>query len=480
MAETTAEALDVQQLLLGGKPDAQRYRLLRKAQGRSGQQRRQLERLVIELMENPTVEGKELPADQAALVVGVGLWALGRIEEALASLAAASSPEADYFVGLCHYESGRYSRAAEAFERAQRGKAATKHVAAIGHARAIAIGGRPDQALTAARALAKSHPDDPAVHELMGISYDLLCRYEDAIAAYEKAIELAPGDPTASFRLGYVHALRGDPDAALEHYQAAAGSGAEYENALINLGVLYEDRRDYDKAIECYRRVLRVDPNHPRGRMFLKDAHASLDMVFDEDRERELERRTKLLGVPVSDFEFSVRVRNCLVRMDIHTLGDLARMTEEELLGSRNFGDTSLQEIKEVLGARGLHLGEAREEAAAALQPAAEEAAAGAPVAAEPDEAAYGIPIGELELSLRSRKCMERLGIETIGQLIEHTTEELLASRNFGRTSLAEVNEKLVKFGLSLREPEEPEEAEDEEGEEQSPDGLPETADDAE
>jgi DNA-directed RNA polymerase subunit alpha len=242
----------------------------------------------------------------------------------------------------------------------------------------------------------------------------------------------------------------------------------------MNLGVAYEDRREYDKAIECYRQVLRVEPNHSRARMYLKDAHASLDMAYDEDHQRELSRRAKLLGVPVSDFEFSVRVRNCLQRMNIHSLGDLARLTEEELLASKNFGETSLQEIKEVLGARGLRLGDAREEVAAQAAPALEPAAE--PEEAAPDEAVLKTPITELDLSMRSRKCMERLGIVSIGQLIEHNTEELLASRNFGRTSLAEVNEKLARFGLRLQEPPPPE---DEEAEEEPAEEQHETADDA-
>jgi len=463
MAETTTQALDVQQLLLGGKGDAAQHLLLRQAQGQSSDQRRQLERLVIELMENPTVEGKELSKEEAALVVGVGLWALGRIEEAIASLTGAGTPEADFFLGQCYLENGHYGKAVDAFARAQRGKAATKRLAAIGEAEATAKSGRLDTALTSARALVRSHADEPNAHYVLGLCLDLSGRHEDAAAEYEKALELAPGHPAASFRLGFIESLRGDPERALEHYSVLAASPTVYANALINLGVLHEDRREADKAIECYRRVLRVDPNHPRARMFLKDAHASLDMSYDEDRQRELERREKLMAIPVNDFEFSVRVRNCLQRMNLETLGDLCRLTEEELLASRNFGETSLQEIKEILSARGLRLGEAREEGVT-LVPGAEPAAipAGAPGA--PTEAILATPISELNLSMRSRKCMERLGIDTIGQLVEHTAEELLASRNFGRTSLNEVNEKLARFNLSLKEtpPEEGEGEEDE------------------
>jgi len=461
MSATSLETLDVQRLLLGSDRDIESFLLVRPAQGQSPDHRRQLERLVIELMENPTADGKPLEREEAALIIGVGLWALGRLEEAIASLASASAPEADCFLGQCYLEAGFYEKAVERFERAERGKGATKRVAALGHAEAVAKAGRTDAALNELRALAKTYPDDPQARYLLGFCYDQAGRYSDATAEYEKTVELAPNHGGAAFRLAFNAALRGDEDRALEHYQAIVAGPAAHPNALINLGVLCEDRRDYEKAIECFRRVLRADPNHPRARMYLKDARASLDMVYDEDRQRELDRKTQLLSVPVSDFELSVRVRNCLQRMNIHTIGDLVSHTEEELMASKNFGETSLQEIKEMLAARGLRLGQDREELVARLAPEAEEAPA---PAVAPSEAALQIPIAELDLSLRSRKCMERLGIATLGQLVARTAEELLASRNFGRTSLTEIAEKLARYGLRLKEIPPPPEEEGEEG----------------
>lgn len=61
--------------------------------------------------------------------------------------------------------------------------------------------------------------------------------------------------------------------------------------------------------------------------------------------------------------------------------------------------------------------------------------------------------IRNLELSVRSRRTMSRLGIETIGQLCERTEEDLLGCMNFGVTSLNEIKEKLSSFGLHLKRP---------------------------
>lgn len=482
MAETTTQAHDVRQLLLGGKGDAAQYMLLRPAQARSAEARRQLERLVIELKENPSVEGRALSREEAALVLGVGLWALGRLEEAIAHLAGGHSAEAEFFLGQCYLEGGHYAKAADAFGRAQRGKAATKRLAALAEAEAMAKGGKIDAALSAARGLARTYADEPAAHYLLGLCLDLSGRYEEAAAEYEKALRLRPGHPGACFRLGALESLRGNEVRGIEHYAVLASSPAVYTNALINLGVAYEDQGDFDRAVECYRRVLRVEPNHPRARMFLKDAHAALDMACDDDEQRELERREKLMTMPISDFEFSVRARNCLQRVGVQTLGDLCRMTEDELLSSPNFGEGSLQEIKEILQARGLRIGEAREEVPV---PAGVPSPAGA--AGPADQTILTTPIAELNLSMRSRKCMERLGITTIGQLVERSEEELLASRNFGRTSLTEIREKLARYGLDLAAaPAEPGEEEDED-EELVPEGEvvphveePEDADDDE
>jgi DNA-directed RNA polymerase subunit alpha len=464
MPETTTPEQDIQQLLLAGPQDIHSFVRLRQVQAQSIENRRQIERIVVELKENPTLGEQRLSAEEAALCIGVGLWALGRLEEAAATLAQATGPEADYFTGLCYLETGFHPRALEALEGASRGKAAVKHLATLAQAEATAKAGKPDAALADLRALARSHENAPDVHYLLGYCYDLVGRYEDAVAAYEKALELDATHGRSAFRLGFNAALRGDEERAREHYEAVALRDPVAINALLNLGVLYEDLRHYDKAVECYRRVLRVDPTHPRARLYLKDAHASLDMVYDEDRQRELERQTKLLAIPVADFELSIRARNCLQHMNIYTLGELVSHTEEELLSWKNFGDTSLHEIKEMLTARGLRLGQTREDI---LKTAAEERAAAQPGAGAPvDEAVLSIPIGDLNLSVRSRKCMERLGIATLGQLIEHTPEELLASRNFGRTSLMEVNEKLTKYGLTLREPAPPEGEEEAQAEE--------------
>jgi DNA-directed RNA polymerase subunit alpha len=60
-------------------------------------------------------------------------------------------------------------------------------------------------------------------------------------------------------------------------------------------------------------------------------------------------------------------------------------------------------------------------------------------------------PVDELELSVRARKALELLNINTIGDLVARTEAELLGIKNFGQTSLDEIKEKLTSMGLGLR-----------------------------
>src|SRR5262249_33888006 len=159
------------------------------------------------------------------------------------------------------------------------------------------------------------------------------------------------------------------------------------------------------------------------------------DMFYDEDSEKYNDRLRQLMEIPVTDFELSVRSRNCLRKMNIRTLGDLTRTTEAALLASENFGETSLSEIKEMMTSKGLRLGmalEGGERAAPELriEPVEE--------LSQEEKALLAKPIADLNLSVRARKCMTKLGIQTVGELISHTGDELLECKNFGVTSLNE------------------------------------------
>ncbi len=75
--------------------------------------------------------------------------------------------------------------------------------------------------------------------------------------------------------------------------------------------------------------------------------------VFDEAKEL----RNRYLSKPVADLELSVRAGNCLETANIKTIRELVSKNEKEMLEYKNFGRTSLNEIKDQLANMGLTLG---------------------------------------------------------------------------------------------------------------------------
>ncbi|MFQ5590479.1 MAG: DNA-directed RNA polymerase subunit alpha C-terminal domain-containing protein [Phycisphaerae bacterium] len=292
---------------------------------------------------------------------------------------------------------------------------------------------------------AEAHGENRAeVMFLQGRLQEVTYDRTGAAATYAKVLELDPDNTEAMFRLALLRDLHGEDDEAIELYERCTSGTPVHVNALINLAVLCEERGHLREAETYLRSVLSEYPNHERARHFLKSVVASHDMLFDERVARERERYDADLEVPITDFELSVRSRNCLRQMNIRTLGDLLRTTEAELLSYKNFGETSLNEIKAMLTQKGLSLGQAlrpEEQVTTSARPAHVEGAS-----------AFNKLVSELELSVRARKCVQLLGAVTMGDLLSHSEAELLATKNFGQTSLNEIKRELQRFGLALRE----------------------------
>ena len=275
--------------------------------------------------------------------------------------------------------------------------------------------------------------------------------HEKAVEFYERTLNENPDHESACFRLAVLYDRRAEDAKAIELYERICTSAPVHINALMNLAVLYEDNNHYDEAHRCLEAILHSNPNHERARLFMKDVESARSMFYDEDMDRRGDRRNAVLEVPITDFELSVRSRNCLKKMNLRTIGDLLRTTEAELLSYKNFGETSLNEIKALLAQKGLRLGQAVDEQKAGGAPRRATPAMAGDVAPE----LMGKTVADLELSVRSRKALQRLNINTVGELASRTEAELLGCKNFGQTSLNEIKQQLGTIGLGLRKLEE-------------------------
>jgi DNA-directed RNA polymerase subunit alpha len=392
------------------------------------------------------LESKPEELSPAAFVrLGVCQFLIGRFQIALKTLKKGDGgPLNQFFLAKTYFNLQEYDSALKNYDLAQ---AAGYHIdfCTLGRAEVYRYLNQNERSLSELDKLSGAIEQTPEYLYQRGATVAAIgINPNEAIALYERAILVDKNHPGALFGLAVENERRGNDDEALELYKRAVTHFPTNTGTLINLGVLYEDMGQYEQAMMCYQRVLDAYPTNTRAQLFLKDAKASSEMHYDEEAQRKRDRMTQVLSLSVSDFELSVRSRNCLKSMGINTLGELCQHSEQELLASKNFGETSLVEIREMLALKGLKLGQFATEKHAQDVVDVE--------TLSPDEQAILLrPIGDLDLSVRARKCMSRLGIQTIGELVKHTADELLECKNFGVTSLKEIREKLTLQNIKLR-----------------------------
>ena len=439
---STALAIDIDRALDSALADVGEAQQLRRRLPTDPALRRGLRALADEAVTPAEVDSGVAARRAAALFI------LGRDAEVGAFATKAESHRVLFLWGLSELYRDRPLAARDALqasvEREPRDQQARLKLAVV-----QALTGSPEDAREVLGDMA-NETDRTQVLFALGTIAEAEGDYSGAQDRYQEALAQDPEHIDSLFRLAYQHDLSGDDDAAITLYERARGIKPARANVLLNLGVLYEDRGEYEKAAECYRQVLAQYPNHPRAKPFLRDAESSQSMVLDVDMDRKEDRRNQLLRTPISDFELSVRSRNCLAKMNINSLGDLIQRSEAELLSYKNFGETSLQEIKEILTAKGLRLGMRREEVLIGEM---------MPVPTLPDvpeegperAALLAMPVTDLDLSVRSSKCMTMLGAQTLADIVAYPEQDLLKMKNFGVTSLQEIKTKLASLGLNLK-----------------------------
>ncbi len=376
--------------------------------------------------------------------VAAAYLAIGNMQKAVGYAGKApGNPVAAMILGLNFESQNKDEEALKYFQRAAQ-LAPTIAPFALKPIDSLRRMGRLDEAHDMAEKQRKQFSDKPELDFYLGRVLEDQGEYQEALDCYRRSIDIYPNYAECLFRAAYLADLRG-LDALAKDFYSRIGpeSNRVYVNACLNLALIYEDEEDYEKAITCCRRAVKIAPLNKRAKLFLSNAEAAANMYYSPEETKQSEWLEAILRVPVSDFELSVRSRNCLSSMNIMCLGDLIKRTESEMLAYKNFGETSLREIKEMLAAKGLRLGMMREDAA--TRQAMERQRKNA------NSELLNKGIDELELGVRARKCMETLGIATIGELVSKTEAELAGARNFGRISLTEIKRKLAERGLSFK-----------------------------
>ena len=363
---------------------------------------------------------------------GILAFTLGFAGDADEALSGSNDPLAKAVLGLAYLAIGEYDDAVK-----QLSAAATKREdAKVELARCYLDAEQLDLAETTVKDLA----DGADADFMRGRLEEALGNTERAISLFESALEQDTEHVDAAFKLGVLLDRIGDDDMAIEYYLVCSDANPPYLAGVINLGILYDERGESNAAMDCFRQVLAQNPQNQRARILLRDSKATRSMYYDEREERQREQQASIFKTPVNDFELSVRSRNCLAKMNIFTLGDLVSITETEMLNYKNFGETSLKEVQEMLDARGLRLGYLREDDERGMNKA--------------DQKTLAENIDRMELSSKTLQVLERMGIAKIGDLLGYNDVQLYRVAGSGQSVVQELSTALGAYGLSLPQPE--------------------------
>ena len=140
--------------------------------------------------------------------------------------------------------------------------------------------GRIHEALTQGTALARQFPNDPSVPNLLGAIYSALGQHDNAIACYNKAIQLKPDFVAAYSNLGNVLTDLGKHKDAIISYNKSIELNPRYAQAHNNLGKILNQIGKHKEAIVSCTKAIKEKPD-------LTEAYINLGCALNELGKRE-------------------------------------------------------------------------------------------------------------------------------------------------------------------------------------------------
>jgi protein O-GlcNAc transferase len=137
--------------------------------------------------------------------------------------------------------------------------------------------------LAAVEAALQEHGEDPELWRLLGqFRYDRE-EYADALAAFRKVLELAPGDADAHNSAGVCLQATGDWAGARAAFERAVELDPYHATALGNLGELHRQQKNHEQGIKFLRRAAEIDPYAPSSNANLATALGEVGMVAEAE-----------------------------------------------------------------------------------------------------------------------------------------------------------------------------------------------------
>ena len=141
--------------------------------------------------------------------------------------------------------------------------------------------GRYQEAIESYKQAIRIEPDYADAHNNLGITYGKLGRWQDAIESYKQAIRIEPDYAEAHYNLGFAYDELGLYQDAIESYKQAIRIKPDLAEAHYNLGVAYGKLGRYQDALESYKQAIRIEPDYAKAYINLGVAYYKLGRYRD-------------------------------------------------------------------------------------------------------------------------------------------------------------------------------------------------------
>jgi tetratricopeptide (TPR) repeat protein len=109
-------------------------------------------------------------------------------------------------------------------------------------------------------------PDNPVISYNLGVAYTFLKREEEALAQFQKTIDINPAYVQAWYNMGQICMIKKrDFSKALHCFDRATAVRPDYVSAHHQKGIVLELMGDIQKAMECWKRTLELDPDNKQA-----------------------------------------------------------------------------------------------------------------------------------------------------------------------------------------------------------------------
>jgi len=110
----------------------------------------------------------------------------------------------------------------------------------------------------------KTDPNNAQLLASVGNLYYDAQQYRDAIAYYQRALNLEPRNADVRTDMGTAYFYLGDPDRALSEFDTALKSSPDHANTLFNMGMVrWQGKMDIKGAVAAWQKLLDTNPSYP-------------------------------------------------------------------------------------------------------------------------------------------------------------------------------------------------------------------------